>query len=104
LERNLETWSNTESRSNVLLKRPDRCKLEQFETSRHKGRFGREVLVVWNDDALDRWVFGRYDTSSRRLAGNRIFCLANCAESSGSTFEHLYKEVILSNRMWPITN
>jgi len=35
LERNPEAWSNTESR-------PDGCKLEQFEASRHRGRFRRE--------------------------------------------------------------
>jgi hypothetical protein len=27
------SWSNTECRPDVVLKRPDRCKLEQFEAS-----------------------------------------------------------------------
>jgi hypothetical protein len=31
LERNPEAWSNTECRPDVLLKRPDGCKLKQFE-------------------------------------------------------------------------
>jgi hypothetical protein len=53
LERNPEAWSNTESRPDVLLKRPYGCKLEQFETSRHRGRSGGEVLVVRTDDALN---------------------------------------------------
>lgn len=57
--------------------------------------------VVWTVDALDRWESGQYDTSSGRLAGNRIFWLANCAESSRTLLnsgihdkKHLYKEVI----------
>jgi hypothetical protein len=45
------SWSNTECRPDVLLKRPDECKLEQFEASWHRGRFGRKVLVFWTDDA-----------------------------------------------------
>jgi hypothetical protein len=60
---------------------------------------------------LDSWAFRRYDTSSGRLAWKRIFWLANCVESSETLLnsgipdkKHLYKEVILSNRMWPITN
>jgi len=40
------SWSKTECRSDVLLKRPNRCKLEQFEASRHRGRSGRKGLVV----------------------------------------------------------
>jgi hypothetical protein len=31
---------------------------EQFKTSRHRGRFEREVLVVQTDYALNRWVSG----------------------------------------------
>jgi hypothetical protein len=60
--------------------------------------------IVRTVDALDSWASGR-------LAGNRIFWFVNCAESSGTLLnsgildkKHLYKEVILSNRMWPITN
>jgi len=67
--------------------------------------------VVQTVDTLDSWASGRYDTSSRPLAGNQIFWLANCAESSRTLLnsgipdkKHLYKEVILSNRMWPIKN
>jgi hypothetical protein len=92
-------------------KRPDGCKQEQFKASRHRGRFGWKVLIVRTEDALVRWVSGRYITLSGRLAGNRIFLLVNCAESSGSTlnsgipvYNHHYKEVILSNRKCPITN
>jgi hypothetical protein len=57
----------------VLLKRPNGCKLEQFEASRHRGRSGQKVLFIRTDDALDSCAFGRYVTSSGRLAGNRIF-------------------------------
>jgi len=46
-----------------------------------------EYHVVRKDDALDIWESGRYERSSRRLAGNQIFCLVNCAESSRSTSE-----------------
>jgi hypothetical protein len=42
LERNLEARSNTEGRPDGLLNRPDGCKLEQFEASRHRGRSKRE--------------------------------------------------------------
>jgi hypothetical protein len=129
LERNPEAWSNTESRLNVLLKRLDRCKLEQFETSRHMGRSGREVLIVGTDDAWNSWAFGQYDTSFGRLAlwtdghphgmtrrpdglqGTELSALQtmqNLLEellNSGIPVKkHLYKEVILSNRMWPIIN
>jgi hypothetical protein len=43
---------NTECRLDVLLKRPDGYKMEQFEASRHRGRSRRKVLVVQTDDAL----------------------------------------------------
>jgi hypothetical protein len=36
--------SNTKRRPAVLLRRPDGCNLEQFEASRHRGRFERKVL------------------------------------------------------------
>jgi hypothetical protein len=61
------SWSNTKCHPDVLLKRPDRCKLEQFEASQHRGRSRRKVLVIRTDDALDRWVSRWYITSSRRL-------------------------------------
>jgi hypothetical protein len=71
--RKSHSWSNTECRPDVLLKRLDGCKLEQFEASRHKGRSGRNVPVVRTDDALDSWAFGRYITSSGGLQGIRFF-------------------------------
>jgi hypothetical protein len=37
----------------VLLKRPDGCKLEQFEASRHRGRSEQKVHIFQTDDALD---------------------------------------------------
>jgi hypothetical protein len=46
----------------VLLRCPKRCKLEQFEGSRHRGRSGRKVLVVWTDDA---WTVQCPDEISR---------------------------------------
>jgi hypothetical protein len=77
---NLKLWSNTESRPEGLLKRPDGCKLEQLEASRYRGSSGRESTssgtvghVVWTAEALDSWASWRDDTSSRRLTGNRIF-------------------------------
>jgi len=65
--RKSHSWSNTECRSDVLLKRPDGCKLEQFEASRHRGRSGQKVLVVRTDDALNSWAFGRYIMSFGRM-------------------------------------
>jgi len=67
------SWSNTECHLDVLLKRPDRCKLEQFEDSRHRGRSEREVLIVRTDDALDSWTSGQYITSFGHLQGIQFF-------------------------------
>jgi hypothetical protein len=50
----------------VLLKRPDGCKLEQFEASRHRGRSGRKVLVDRMDDA---WTVENPDGITRRSNG-----------------------------------
>jgi hypothetical protein len=50
----------------VLLRRSDGFKLERFEASRHRGRFGRKVLFVQMDDA---WTVERLDRISRRLDG-----------------------------------
>lgn len=36
----------------MLLRPPDGCNLEQFEASRHRGRFRQKVFVVRTDDAL----------------------------------------------------
>jgi hypothetical protein len=49
-----------------MLKCPDGCKLEQFEASQHRGRFGQKVLVVWKDDA---WTVKSPDGISRRPDG-----------------------------------
>jgi hypothetical protein len=103
-EWNPKAWSNIESRSEGLMNRPDGCKLEQFEASRHRGRSKREscyldrwcfslmcVRTVWHvvrtASALDSWASGRYDTSSGWLTGNQIFWLANFVESFGNTYE-----------------
>jgi hypothetical protein len=45
------SWLNTEWRPDMLLKRPDGCKMEQFEASQHRGRSRRKVLIVQTDDA-----------------------------------------------------
>jgi len=83
--RKSHSWSNTGRRPDVLLKRPDGCKLEQFEASRHRGRSGRKVLVVQTNDALDRWASRQYITSSGRLQGIRFLWLVDSAESSRRT-------------------
>jgi hypothetical protein len=79
------SWSNTEWLLDVLLKRPDGCKLEQFKASRHRGRSRRKVLVVRTDDALDSWASRRYIMSSGQLQGIRFLWLVDCAESSRRT-------------------
>jgi hypothetical protein len=85
------------------------------ESSRHLDgwcyeHFGvlTKIHIVRTDSALNSWASRWYGTSSGRLTGNRIFWLVNWAESSVSTLnsgspvkKHHYKEVILSNRMWP---
>jgi hypothetical protein len=76
------SWSNTKCRPDVLLKRLNGCKLEQFEASRHRGRSGWKVLIVRTDDALDSWPSERYITSSGRLQGIQFFWLVDCAKSS----------------------
>jgi hypothetical protein len=66
----------------VLLKRSDRCKLEQFEASRHRGRSGRKVLIVRTDDA---WTIERPDGISNRpdsCKGTDFNCLEIFTESS----------------------
>jgi hypothetical protein len=67
--RKSHSWSNTECRPDVLLKRSDICKLEQFEASLHKGRSRQKFLVVRTDGALDSWASERYITSSGQLQG-----------------------------------
>jgi hypothetical protein len=81
-EKKSHSWSNTEWRLDVLLKRPEGCKLEQLEAFWHRGRSGRKVLVVRTDDALDSWASGRYITSSGRLQGIRFHWLLNCVKTS----------------------
>jgi len=79
------SWSNIEWRPDVLLKRPDEGKLEQFKASWHRGRSRRKVLIVRTDDVLDSWASGRYITSSRRLQGIQFHWIVDCAESSRRT-------------------
>jgi hypothetical protein len=60
------------------------------------------------------WTIGRPDGISRRpddWQGIEFFDFVNCAKSSRSTLnsgipikKHLYKEVILSNRIWASRN
>jgi hypothetical protein len=52
------SWSNTGWHPDMLLRRPNGCKLEQFEASWQRGRSGRKVLIVRTDDA---WTVERLD-------------------------------------------
>jgi len=67
------SWSNTECHPDVVLKRPEGCKLEQFKASQYRGRSEWKVLVIRTDDALDSWVSGQYITSLGRLQGIQFF-------------------------------
>jgi hypothetical protein len=60
------SWSNIEWHLDMLLRRPDGYKLEQFEASWHRGRSGWKVLVVRMDDA---WTVECPDIMSRRPDG-----------------------------------
>jgi hypothetical protein len=80
----LQSLSNTKRNLAVLLWRSDRCKLEQFEGPRHKGRFRKKVLVVRTDVYLDSWAFSQNITSSERMQGIRFPWLGICVESSWS--------------------
>jgi hypothetical protein len=109
-----EAWSNTERRPDGLLRRLDGCKLEQKLLDTEEGPdewcfslSGVRMVwqVVWTAGSMDRWASGRDDTSSRRLARNRLFCLANSAESSETLLnsgipikKHIYIKVILSKQ------
>jgi hypothetical protein len=111
LERNPEAWSNTESCLEELLNRLDGCKLEQFEASRHRGRFGRKST---SSERLMHWTAGHLDDMTRRLDGwqgtkfSDLQTVQNLLEtllnSRIPVKKHHYNEVILSNRMRPITN
>jgi hypothetical protein len=79
------SWSKTEWHLDVLLKRPDGCKLDQFKASRHRGRSGQKVLVVMTDDALDSWTSGWYIKLSGRLQGIWFYWLVDYAETSRRT-------------------
>jgi hypothetical protein len=59
---------------------PDRWCFEQMG-------FQKVWHVVRTAGALNRWASGRYDMSFGWLVRNRIFWVANCAESSGNTSE-----------------
>jgi hypothetical protein len=107
------SWSNTEWRSNVLLKRPDGYMLEQFEASWHRGRLGWKVLVIRMDDT---WIVESLDGISCRpdcCKGTELTAL-NSAQNflevlklecrllnkTASLYKkHHYIKVILSNRM-----
>jgi len=58
----IEHWD----RPDVLLRSPDRYKLEQFKDSRHRRRSRQKVLVVRMDDA---WTVERPNGISRRPNG-----------------------------------
>jgi len=109
--------SNTKRYPAVLLRRPDRCKLEQFEGSRHRGRSGWKVLVIWTDDA---WTVERpngisylpdgckgSEISDLEFVQNLLetyICIWRLWKYWNPNKKHHYMEVILSNRMQPITN
>jgi hypothetical protein len=52
---------NIESRPDILLRRPDGYKREQFEGSRHRVRSGRKFLVIRTDDAWMEYHVVRTD-------------------------------------------
>jgi hypothetical protein len=99
-----------EDRPDGLLNRSDGCKPEQFE-ARHRGRF---VLESTSSGRLMLWTAGRPDGMTRRPDGwqgteiSDLQTVQNLLETLLNSRipdeKHLYKEVILSNRMWPITN
>jgi hypothetical protein len=74
--------SNTERRSDVLLRRPDGCNREQFEASRHRGTFERKVLVVRTEDALTDERPDGIPRHSDGCKGTKLHCFESCTESS----------------------
>jgi len=123
----LKLWLNTESRPDWWNVRMDAswCNLKLLDIE--EVRTG--IHVVWTDDALVWWASGRYDMLSRRLvlwtAGRPNGMTRSPDGWQGTKFsdlqtvqnllethmnsgipvkEHHYKEVILSNRMRPISN
>jgi hypothetical protein len=108
---NIGIFSNSEEHPDDLPLRPDGCNLELFEASRHWWASGWKDLVVRTDDALtderpdgmtrhpDGWQGTEF--SDLQTAQNLLEALMN---SGIPVKEHHYKEVILSNKMWPTTN
>jgi hypothetical protein len=109
------SWSIIGRRPDELLSRPNGCKLAQKLLDTVKGSNGntRRQDGWWliclaskrygtSSGRMDKWAFGRDDTSSGRLAGNRLFWLAESSETlmnSGIPVkQHLYIQVILSKQ------
>jgi len=104
LERNPEAWSNTECRPDGLLKRPDGCKLEQFEASRteegpDENFSSSRQMMLWTAGRLDGCQ--GIEFSILQTVQNLLEALLNI---DIHVKKHHYKEVILSNRMQSTTN
>jgi hypothetical protein len=100
----LKLWSNTEGRLDGLLKRPDGCKMEQFEASRHRGRPGWKVLVVRMDDAVDCRSSKWFDTSSGRMVLWIVWrpdCMTRCLDGKqGTGFSELWSVQNFLEALW----
>jgi hypothetical protein len=71
-------WSSTERRPDVLLKRPNGCKLDRtFST---QWRVQTERHVVRTDGTVDRWASGR-DGSIVRAADRELEILLTCRQN-----------------------
>jgi len=81
---------NSKERPDVLLRRPDGCNLELFETSRHWCESGRNNHVV-RMNVADWWVSGRYTGPSERKLRIRLLWIVICTESSLNFWSSLFE-------------
>jgi hypothetical protein len=91
--------SSTEDRPDGLLKRPDGCKLEQFEASQQRGRSGQKTMssgrmMLWTAGRPDGWQGTKF--FDLQTVQNLLEALLN---SEILVKKHHYNKVILSNRM-----
>jgi hypothetical protein len=81
LWRKSDFLSKTDECPDVLLRRPDGCNLELFETSRHWWASGRNYHII-RMDVADWWALGCFSGPSEQKQRIWLFWVGICTESS----------------------